>query len=172
MRDPSRSRMFFVAFLLTLIGLCLDATGSYAQDSQNRVAQENTLTGTTDWIIDSTNAACVAYGDNPNCTAPCSQSQVEGFASRTSVNLGEHISFFVSTCNSNQTYSLKIFRIGWYGGNGAHLMGALKPDGSLQFPQSDGTIPPAQVPLLIGNPQSCPQTPLAGETPPTFIVEC
>ena len=45
------------------------------------------------------------------------QGEIEGYASATSVNQGESISFFVNTVAP--TYNIDIFRMGWYGGKGA-----------------------------------------------------
>jgi len=41
---------------------------------------------------------------------------IEGYASLTSVNIGQPISFFVSTTSS--TYDIEIYRMGYYGGAG------------------------------------------------------
>ena len=46
--------------------------------------------------------------------------EIEGYASATSVNIGESINLFVST--SDPTYSIEIFRMGWYGGAGGRRM--------------------------------------------------
>ena len=43
-------------------------------------------------------------------------SQIEGYASATSVNRGGQIDFFVSTTSTSFTYA--IYRLGWYGGLG------------------------------------------------------
>lgn len=43
--------------------------------------------------------------------------EIEGFASATSVNQGESISFYVNTSDAN--YTIDIYRMGWYGGLGA-----------------------------------------------------
>jgi len=46
--------------------------------------------------------------------------QIKGFASATSVNQNESITFYV-TVNPAQTYTIDISRIGWYGGLGGRL---------------------------------------------------
>jgi hypothetical protein len=66
----------------------------------NPIQQENAKAGTSAW--DLSNAA--------------SNHEIEGYASKTSVNLGGSISFFVNTIDSS--YTLSIYRMGWYGGLG------------------------------------------------------
>jgi len=51
---------------------------------------------------------------------PAKNHEIEGYASRTSVNRGETLELFVST--SAHTYTIEIFRLGWYDGKGAQLM--------------------------------------------------
>jgi hypothetical protein len=46
--------------------------------------------------------------------------QIEGYASKTSVNVNEQISFHVST-EPSQNFKIEIYRTGWYGGAGASL---------------------------------------------------
>lgn len=65
------------------------------------VAAENQRTGSPGWEI----------------TRPALHQEIEGYASRTSVNGGEPIDLFVSTRESR--YSIDVFRMGWYAGAGA-----------------------------------------------------
>ena len=51
---------------------------------------------------------------------PAKNGEIEGYGSAPSLNRGENITFYVNTASS--TYSLEIFRIGWYGGAGARKM--------------------------------------------------
>ena len=51
---------------------------------------------------------------------------VEGYCSKQSVKAGESIDFFVST-HPAAAYHLEIFRMGYYGGEGARLMTTLGP---------------------------------------------
>jgi len=93
---------------------------SLAWAQQNVIQAENAKPGTPDWDI----------------TAPSSTPTVEGYASHTSVNRGETIQFFVSS--STPTYTLAIYRMGWYGGAGARLMSSVTLTGSKQpTPQPD-----------------------------------
>jgi hypothetical protein len=48
------------------------------------------------------------------------KSGIEGFASAASINRGESISFFVNT--ADPSFTMDIFRMGWYGGAGARRM--------------------------------------------------
>ena len=46
--------------------------------------------------------------------------QIKGYASATSVNKGQNITFYI-TVNPVQTYTIDIYRVGWYGGAGGRL---------------------------------------------------
>jgi len=72
----------------------------------NPVQQENLKPGTTEWKISA------ALGDI--------SSTVEGYASLTSVPVGGQIKLYVST--SDPTYTIDIFRMGYYNGLGARRM--------------------------------------------------
>jgi hypothetical protein len=71
-----------------------------ALEAANPVAAENAKPGTWEWELE--NAA--------------RNREIEGYASKTSVNRGESISFYVHTREKN--YSLEVFRLGWYNGMG------------------------------------------------------
>jgi len=70
----------------------------------NQIIVENWQGGTSDWRI-----------SNPSLAG-----EIEGFLSMTSALPGETINFFVST--KMQSFSIQIFRMGWYGGAGGRLM--------------------------------------------------
>ena len=74
--------------------------------AQNTVQLENAKPGTPNWQL----------------TNPATNHEIEGYASLASVNRGDQISFFVNT--ADPTFTLEIFRTGWYGGAGARLMAA------------------------------------------------
>jgi hypothetical protein len=59
--------------------------------------------------------------------------QVKGYASATSVNHGEPITFFVSVAVP-QPYSIDVYRMGWYGGRGATLAKHLGPLAGVRQP--------------------------------------
>jgi hypothetical protein len=47
--------------------------------------------------------------------------QIKGYASATSINRGEKITFYVTVNPTPQTYTIDVYRVGWYGGNGGQL---------------------------------------------------
>jgi len=64
-------------------------------------------------------------------TQPAVDREIEGYASRTSVNAGETIDLFVNT--AAQHYTIDVFRMGWYGGLGARrLAGPIDRAGTAQ----------------------------------------
>src|SRR5262249_51940664 len=75
-------------------------------DAQNPTQLENSEVGTPNWQL----------------TNPATNREIEGYASLTSVNRGGQLSFYVNT--ADPTFTLEIFRMGWYGGAGARLMSA------------------------------------------------
>jgi hypothetical protein len=52
--------------------------------------------------------------------------QIKGYASATSVNKGESITFYV-TVNPAQQYTMHVYRMGWYQGLGGRLMQSISP---------------------------------------------
>src|SRR5690242_5141140 len=78
-----------------------------ARAASNPVVAENQQPGTSAWQI-----------NNPSDDI---RKQVKGYASATSVNLGQSITFFVSV-NPAQTYSIDVYRVGYYQGLGGRLM--------------------------------------------------
>ncbi len=77
---------------------------SLTANKTNPTFIENQKPGTTDWQL----------------TNPATNHEIEGYASLTSVNRGEKISLFVNT--KAPSYTLEIFRMGWYGGAGGRRM--------------------------------------------------
>lgn len=67
----------------------------------NATQRENAKPGSSDWEI----------------TEAALNGEIAGYASRTSVGRGEQIQLFVST--ADPTYTIDVFRMGWYGGLGA-----------------------------------------------------
>jgi N,N-dimethylformamidase beta subunit-like, C-terminal len=66
----------------------------------NLIENENLQPGTTEWQL----------------TDPADNRQIEGYASLTSVPIGGDIDLFVNT--KDASYTLTVFRMGWYGGKG------------------------------------------------------
>ena len=76
---------------------------------------ENSKPGTTAWQLSN----------------PAKDHEIEGYASLTSVNRGESIGLFVNT--EDESYTIEIFRMGWYGGlGGRQLMDAVTRKGTVQ----------------------------------------
>jgi hypothetical protein len=90
----------------------------------NRIKKENLRPGTTDWQL----------------TNPADNRQIEGYASLTSVPNHGSIDLFVNT--SDGTYTLNVYRMGWYGGKGGRLvMGPRTLTGVQQvIPSTDPTV--------------------------------
>jgi len=74
---------------------------------QNPIVVENQNSGSTNWNLNNTGSDAVG--------------QIKGYASAVSINKGESITFFVSV-NPAQTFTLDVYRLGWYGGAGGRLM--------------------------------------------------
>jgi len=75
-------------------------------------------------------------------TNPATNREIEGYASAPSINRGESISLYVNT--SEPMYTLEVFRIGWYGGQGSRSM--ITP---LVLPGTKQPDPPIQATGLI-----------------------
>src|SRR6266566_1194262 len=102
----------------TLKGLCLSAVVGIGLAPATAVAQSNPIVienqqpGTSQWRIGTRGTDAVG--------------QIKGYASATSVNKGGNITFFVST-NPAQTYTIDVYRLGWYQGLGGRLMQHIGP---------------------------------------------
>lgn len=83
-----------------------------AQVDCNPIVAENQKPGTDDWQL-----------TNP---ANDRVQQIKGYGSATSVNIGDTIDFHI-TVDQPQTYSIDIYRMGWYGGLGGRLMMQVEP---------------------------------------------
>ncbi|QSJ20778.1 hypothetical protein JYQ62_13525 [Nostoc sp. UHCC 0702] len=92
----------FSLFFLQLYTLAVELPISHKIN--NPIIIENQKNGTTDWQL----------------TNPATKREIEGYASLTSVNLGDKIKLFVSTKEPN--YTIEIFRMGWYNGAGGRLI--------------------------------------------------
>jgi hypothetical protein len=92
---------------LTVATLSSSLSQTAATTEDNPVVTENRLPGTNQWRLAKT-------ADDTN-------QQIKGYASATSVNVGQTIDFFV-TVNPAQGYSIDIYRFGYYQGNGGRLV--------------------------------------------------
>src|SRR4029450_4743887 len=89
-------------------------------------------------------AATAVAAENTMPGSPASQwdvsgagdTSIQGFATDISVNKGGAISFKVDTNASN--YRIDIYRLGYYGGQGARLMASVQPSAAL--PQTQPAV--------------------------------
>jgi hypothetical protein len=103
------------ATALALAGLPLSARAK--TPAANPVQQENARPGTRDWMLSKT-------GIDPATRYRCPW--IEGYASRASVRAGETICFYVST-HPAARFTIDLYRLGWYGGDGGRLVEHLGP---------------------------------------------
>jgi hypothetical protein len=100
------------------------------------------------WVSSSAFASCSSPKNTieaENCLPGTPQSQwdisgagdstIQGFATSISVNQGQTVSFKINT--NATSYKLDIYRLGYYGGNGARLITTVQPSATL--PQSQPT---------------------------------
>ncbi len=83
----------------------LNASCENAAYATNPIAAENTCAGTNAWRAD------LPAGP---------QEAIEAFAAPISANVGQNIKLYVST--TAQSYSFRVYRMGWYHGLGGHLV--------------------------------------------------
>ncbi len=94
----SRSRRFFLSVFTTVTWLSLFA--------QNPIVTENALPGTPESVWDIAGAGDLS---------------IQGFATDISVNKGDTVHFKINT--DANAYTIQVYRIGYYQGNGARFMG-------------------------------------------------
>src|SRR5947209_1529141 len=85
----------------------LPAAEPTAVDTENPIERENEQLGTLKWEIPPSRVASI---------------QIQAYASATSVSPGEKLTFYVSTEIAGTRFSVDIYRLGWYGGEGGSLM--------------------------------------------------
>lgn len=113
-----------VVGVLTAVGLFVPSLARAAADpcapAANPIACENSKEGTpaSEWDIS-------GAGDET----------IQGFATEASVNVGETVHFKVSTDATD--YEVQIYRLGWYGGDGARLIDTVDPSVPLPQRQDD-----------------------------------
>jgi len=112
----------------TLAGCATSGLRSKAKIAPlNLVHRENQLPGTRQWLLEKTRI-------DPRTKYRCPW--IEGFASATSVRPGQSIDFLVST-NPASSFTLEIFRMGYYGGDGGRLMRRLGPFPGMVQPEPE-----------------------------------
>jgi hypothetical protein len=90
---------------------------SHAAETTNPIRQENARPGTRDWMLAKT-------GVDPATRYRCPW--IEGYCSHASAKPGETIHFFVST-NPASRFTIDVYRLGYYGGDGGRHMTRLGP---------------------------------------------
>lgn len=108
---------------LAVTGMTM-AVSKVAFAADNPIVIENQKTGTTAWQI----------GLPGYTLSNDTELFIRGYASATSINKGEKITFFV-TVNvfdwqpqpNDRSYNIDVYRIGWYGGAGGRLMQHIGP---------------------------------------------
>ena len=109
-------KQFAAGAAIGLSGLPLRSRAASAAAS-NPIAEENARPGTRDWML-------IKTGVDPATKYRCPW--IEGYCSHTSIRSGETIRFFVST-NPSSRFTLDIYRLGWYGGDGGRLVRRIGP---------------------------------------------
>jgi hypothetical protein len=99
----------------------------------DRIRRENDRPGTPDWMLSRTRV-------DPRARYRCPW--IEGYCSRTSVRPGEEITFHVST-NPPASFTLDLYRMGYYGGAGGRHVLTLGPFAGR--PQPEPPIGPQRV---------------------------
>jgi hypothetical protein len=97
-----------LAFACATVGLFVVVPAALAA---NPIVTENQQPGTTNWQL----------GRPGFQTADDTNKQIKGFASATSVNKGDALTFY-ATVSPVQTFNIDFYRLGWYGGTGGRLM--------------------------------------------------
>jgi hypothetical protein len=118
--DPAPDRRTFLKGLAAATGTAALAgctTAGSPTSSRNPIVTENTLPGTRDWMLTRTQV-------DPATRWRCPW--IEGFCSKTSVRAGEELTLFVSTKPASD-FTVEIFRLGFYGGDGGRRMLQLGP---------------------------------------------
>jgi chitodextrinase len=98
------------------------STATTASAPSNPIVLENQQAGSNAWQVG------FVYG---RTYADDTTQQIKGYASATSINKGESISFHVSV-NPAQSYTVDVYRLGWYGGLGGRLMQHIGPLNGVQ----------------------------------------
>jgi N,N-dimethylformamidase beta subunit-like protein len=109
----TRRRLLYgmAATPLALRALEIDALAAPGNTGNNPTYLENQNPGTLNWQI-----GLPGYSRSDDGSL-----QIKGYASAVSINRGEKITFYVTVNPVPATYNIDVYRIGWYGGNGAQL---------------------------------------------------
>jgi hypothetical protein len=89
--------------------------------TENPILAENTLPGSTDWLIQVEEGYC-----DPPEHKYCRRPQIEAYCSHTSIQNGDTLTLFVST-NPVVDFNIDIYRMGYYQGKGGNLKTRIGP---------------------------------------------
>ncbi len=98
----------------------IEALSGTAAAADNPIVTENQQPGSNGWQVSLTPATDVG-------------GQIKGYASATSVNKGQSITFYISV-NPAQTYTIDVYRMGWYQGLGGRFLQHIGPFNGVQQP--------------------------------------
>jgi len=116
MREFNKTQANYIRQLLVNTFFLFAVAG--IASAQNPTVLENQQTGTSAWRLTGTSVSD-------------SVGQIKGYASATSVNKGGSITFYVSV-NPAQTFTIDVYRMGWYQGLGGRLMQHIGPLNGVQ----------------------------------------
>jgi hypothetical protein len=106
--------------------------------AQNPIVTENRKAGTTDWILTKVRADTCHLLKPYKADLFCRQQDIEGYCSKMSIKADETLNVFVST-NPASTFTVDIYRMGYYGGKGGRKMMSIGPlKGTMQPIPPDG----------------------------------
>jgi hypothetical protein len=113
-RRYSARQLIWSALLLAIVPSCRGQSFTCNPPKTNQIVCENSFPGTPEsqWMI-------VGSGDPT----------IQGFATSISVNRGETVHFKIKT--NARAYTLDIYRMGYYQGNGARYLTTISPTASL-----------------------------------------
>jgi Domain of unknown function (DUF4082)/Bacterial Ig domain len=113
-----RYSCFLIALVVIFAGLFTGTALADCANPKNAIEVENCLPGTPASAWDISN-----QGDT----------SIQGFATDISVNVGQTVFFKINSSNAT-AYAIDIYRMGYYGGNGARKVATISP--SVSLPQS------------------------------------
>jgi hypothetical protein len=122
-------RLFGGTVAGTTLGFLASCGGAVVSE-RSPIVVENQQAGSSDWRLGQP-----GYRVADNATG-----QIKGYASATSVNKGEQIDFHV-TVNPAQGYTIDVYRMGWYDGQGGRLLQNIDPLDGISQPEC--TVDPA-----------------------------
>lgn len=109
------------------LGAAAAAPAVHAASGGDLIRRENDRAGTRDWLLRSTRIDPATRYRSPG---------IEGYCSRTSLRAGEKLEIFVST-NPPSRFTIDLYRMGYYGGDGGRAVRALGPFGGTLQPDPE-----------------------------------